>query len=114
MEITADSRVIQNSRGILRDTSQEGVVPEKAARKVSGPKTTIINPANSLSSGGLLLALTAVVTFLPVFSLMTVAAGGSKAPLAIQLTTLDNRMAPKISMGANGKFGWTGSSRTER
>lgn len=105
---------MQNRSGILSEMSHEGVVAEKAARKVSGPKTTIIIPASSLKSGGLVLALTVGVTFFPVFSLTTDSAGVSNTPLAIQLTTLDSRIAPKISIGANGKFGWTGSSRTER
>lgn len=73
-------------------------------KKVSGPKTTIIKPVNSLNRGGLLLSITAEVIFLP-FSFTTVSAGGSKAPLAIQLTTLDSRIAPNTSIGAKGKFG---------
>lgn len=99
------SRVMENKRGIFSDTSHDGVVPEKAARKVSGPKTTISNPANSLNNGGLALGLTADTTLLPVFSWTTTSVGGSNAPLAIQLTTLDRRIAPKISIGANGKLG---------
>jgi hypothetical protein len=94
--------VIQNSKGILREINQEGGVPVIIPKKVSGPKTTIINPANSLKSGG--LARRATFFFDP-FSLSVGEGGGSKAPLAIQLTTLDNLIAPKISIGAKGKFG---------
>jgi hypothetical protein len=92
--------VIQNSRGILRDTNHEGGAPVNIPKNVSGPKTTIINPSNSLNRGGLLLS----IAFFP-FSFTSMMTGGSNAPLAIQLTTLDNRIAPKTSMGAKGKFG---------
>jgi len=101
-----DLRVMQNSRGILSDTNHEGGVPVNIPKNVSAPKTTIINPNNSLNSGGLFLAADVPFSLIPT--------GGSKAPLAIQFTTLDNRIAPNTSMGANGKFGWIGSRRGER
>jgi len=92
-----DLRVIQNSRGILSDTNHEGGVPVNIPKNVSAPKTTIINPNNSLKSGGLFRAVLVPFSLIPT--------GGSNAPLAIQLTTLDNRIAPNTSMGANGKLG---------
>jgi hypothetical protein len=113
LENVNNIRVIQNSNGILSEINQEGGVPVIIDKKVSGPKTTIIKPVNSLNKGGLLLSLTAEVTFFP-FSLKTTSAGGSKAPLAIQFTTLDNRIAPNMSIGAKGRFGWIGSRSGER
>jgi hypothetical protein len=37
--------------------------------------------------------------------------GGANASVAIQLTTDDRRMAPKMSMRGNGKWGCTGVRR---
>ena len=101
-----DLRVMQNSRGILSDTNHEGGVPVNIPKNVSAPKTTIINPNNSLNRGGLFLAADVPFSLIPT--------GGSKAPLAIQFTTLDNRIAPNTSMGANGKLGWIGARSGER